>query len=237
MMTAAPTARSIIAALERHKFQSDVGLLAALDGEHRDAVRQALSAVKGSARIDVGLLIDSVCREVADRAAREAADGDAVRREVEGMIAAALRGELDCDDEDEELGEAAGALAPGSVHAEIARRLDEIAARLGDRAEREAKRVDPPKRRSIPRTPSRRTAERDSSGSPARPRPAAGREEERVRGPRRAAQAAPGFGPRLLGPGADYDPRYRPMRPPWLLDDEPDEEIDDGTSEARFDAY
>jgi hypothetical protein len=68
-----PTAAAIMKALERHKFQNDVSMLADLDDAHHDAVRQALSGIAPRSRIDVRLLVADVRRYVSEaEAARRA---------------------------------------------------------------------------------------------------------------------------------------------------------------------
>ena len=69
-MSIAPTAAAIIRALERHRFHSEMGLLAALDSTHSEAVRAALAAVPPRSRIDVPVLLESVRRKVAEREAK-----------------------------------------------------------------------------------------------------------------------------------------------------------------------
>jgi hypothetical protein len=70
-MQQAPTAATIIAALDRHRLQFDMSALAELDAAHSEAVRAALSGVPRKARIDLRLLLSTVKSEIAERKARK----------------------------------------------------------------------------------------------------------------------------------------------------------------------
>lgn len=234
MTIAAPTAASLLRQLDAHRTQVQITALTGLDAVAQAEVRRALRGVKGSARIDVDLLIGSVRRDIAERAEREAQREPDVLGILQYRLSLMTQGELVEMRDDLRARVAAGEgdqpLVPAITHASVPVGGDDD---LDDELDDEAD--DPPRRRSIQRIPSRRAAA--SSRSPRDPANPAQKQEQRVSS--RISRSLAGFlGPRLLGPGADLDPYYVPMPPPWLLpDEEPDAEKADVAIEARADAY
>lgn len=66
-MSPAPTAAALLRDLDRRQSARQMEMLADLAAREHDAVRQALRGVRGSARVDVAKLMESVRREIAER--------------------------------------------------------------------------------------------------------------------------------------------------------------------------
>lgn len=216
-MTAAPTANQILRSLDRHRAQAQFASLADLDAAHSDAVRRALSAVRPTSRIDVPKLLDSVRRDLAERAERDAQSEPDAAGILRYRLMLMSEGELTGLRDDLRTRVAAGEgdqpFEPGSAGALILSRIDGIATRLRahDDVEPDVE-PDPEPRRSIPRRRPARTTQEATAPAEAR---APVEREARSSGPRKRS-ARPFLGPRLLGPGdpdrpygmsVDYDPR------------------------------
>ena len=65
-----PTAANLLKLLDKRKAQTSIAALGGLDDQAHGALRRALTAVPGGAKIDVPRLMDSVRRDMAERAAR-----------------------------------------------------------------------------------------------------------------------------------------------------------------------
>lgn len=227
-MTTAPTAREVLRSLDRRQQAEQIESLAALDSVHQAEARRALRAVKGAARIDLPVLIESVRRSVAERAAAEAASkppaqpwrwafsalmSDDQRQTFERLVAAGGDPDL----------AASTALATGPRYGiaglGAARVYDndiEPDEELDDLDDDDA-----PPRRQVKRRRLVRAEPRKPEREP----------REFYLGPR---LLGPGDPDRRFGESIDFDRHHEPMTPPWLLPDEPDEENDDGTTdEAR----
>lgn len=247
------TAAGILRQLDAHWLGAQMAALAALDTAHQAEVRRELRAVRPSARIDLGVLVESVKAQVQ---ARAEADAERLAKSAP-MMALRYRLSLLSEGRLKELrahlreaearGEVSVDFGPGSVAAAILERLDTIAERLytADDVQPDAEPDDeaPPKRRrGVPR----RRLSRPVVAAEAEPAPAEAQLPARRQPPvggrrKREAERSTFLGPRLLGPGdpdrpfgapIDYDRSAWSPRPPWLLseddgDDEPDEEIED----------
>lgn len=223
----APTAQAIIKALERQRFQSDMGQLAALDSTHSEAVRTALSAVPGKSKIDVRVLLESVRRNVADRAAKHP-PGEAWRYAITLM-------------DDGQLGEFKRLVRDGTDPNEAASRAKQCNRALPappstaiDDAEPddfdEDGEPEPKRRRSIPRRRLLRAERKPKAKKPEAARVFIG-----------GRLLSPGDPDRPFGQSLDRDSRAASFKPPWLLsdggeDELPDEEIEDDDVEPRVSA-
>lgn len=220
-MSSAPTAASILKALDAHRIGAQMAALAALDSAHQDAVRLALSRVKGRARIDLRILIDTVCREIADRSTGMSPAERAEFRQFIRDSNARLRAE--CESRGIEPSDPAAfalsltmqvAAAPRST----ARYDDDLDDDVDDaKPRRKAQRK--PKVRSLPR---RRLLRLER----AKRKP---EEPPRFLGPRLFAAGADD---RPFGQSIDFNPRAQHFDPPWLIRSPEDEDCDDELVEA-----
>ncbi len=229
----APTARAIIAALERHKFQSDMAALADLDGQHTEAVRAALASVPRKSRIDVRLLLASVRREVAEREEQRRAHAQPWKYSItlmsDGQAAAFRRLVEDGTDPDEA---ARRAMATASLPATTTA-VDDVEpdAEPDPDIDDDDAPEQPPKRRGVERKPLKRAGEDSRLRRRAAPAPARGvkRLEHRPTANGRPflggrCIGGPGDPDRPLGASVDFDPSAWVPRPPWLIDDGTDED-------------
>ncbi len=228
----APTAGTILRELDRRSYQANLSALGDIADEDRDAVVRALSGVSPKARVDVGLLIETLRNEAQERAEAEAerlkADADPWRYELllkspEELLAlrADLKRRVDAGEGDQPF-------RPGSPGAEIMDRLNGIASRLhAPGVEQPDPGLDdrPPPRPKVRRLASRRLAQSAPEAAdalePAHPAPAhAEPASARVPG-RPESRLSRLLGPRAFINGEDIGSDYvEPFAPPWIIPDQ-----------------
>lgn len=140
----APTAASILKQLDAHRLGAQMQALAALDTAAQSEVRRALTAVRGSARIDVPRLIESIRQTIAEQAKEQRKPGQPWRYAITLMS----------DDQREEFRRLVQGGSDPDAAAQSVMKDKDYASRLrpadtevDDAADEDA----PPKRRSIPR--------------------------------------------------------------------------------------
>ena len=211
-----PTAATLLKMLDKRRVAAQAEVLGNLDDMHGDAVRRALESVPSTSRVDVDLLLSTVQRDVAARAAAEAE-----RRRQEPCNAWKYAVTLMRPEQREAFRQfVKSGIDPNEAAT--------LAMREASGGVRDIEPDQPPRRRKVRRirtiksSPSSDEPRRRSNllckadADPAPPHPAVKRP---CRAPRRY------FGPRFFLDGTDLTPEPADFpNPPWLLPpEEPDE--------------
>lgn len=230
------TAATIVRALERQRFQSDLSVLSDLDATHSEAVRAALKGIPSKAKIDLRLLVSAVRSDIAERvAARSATSRDGL---------SILKYQLSCMSKDElvamrdqlrarvDAGEGEQPFELGSPGSATINTLAPVRSRLplcdvepDDETGGDEPEARPMRRRSIQRIRYRRSMEQ-SEGDPASPTPPTQKTRPEQR-------ALPAFMPQSASArpwgcpvGVDYESWKNPQMPAWLISEEDYDEKD-----------